>query len=539
VNGPEGRTFSILMLFAQILPQPPDPSMCISDAQGGVMYLAWDFRLVVLSVAVAIIGSFVALECAHRMAIAEQRRNRRLFLFVGAGLMGLAIWTMHFIGMLALQMPMPVSYSPAWTAVSIFAAAVGAALAFYIMSRRRRGWFHIAAGGTAMGLAIVSMHYLGMESMRMGAMIDYDPGRFAASVAIAVAASAGALAIGFWIPRARSAAYPLKGSSSVVMGFAIAGMHYMGMAAARYRSASVADARAAEPMVGHIALGDVVIGASVLFGGALIALASRAAFERERALAAHRQLASELEQRVHERTRELELANQDLSDFSYTVSHDLRSPLRNIAGFADALRDSCETKLDPTELHYLARIRAAVERMDAQLSGLLHLAHVSRAPVERVDVDLSALAHSILADLAAQEPQRTVEIVVAAGLHASADRALLTSALQNLLANAWKFTGKKASPRIEFSARAQDGETVFVVRDNGAGFDLAKAQRIFGMFERMHRATEFSGQGIGLAVTSRIIARHGGRIWVEAAPEKGAAFFFTLGTTEPAPPMSP
>lgn len=492
------------------------------------MYLGWDSRLVFLSVAIAIIGSFVAFECAHRMNVAESRRARRIFFVTGASLMGLVIWTMHFVGMLALTMPMPVSYAATGTALSIGAAVVGAALAFFIMSRRRT-WFHLAVGATAMGVAIVSMHYLGMESMRMGATIDYEPQRFAASVVIAIAASAGALAVGYRMPKTELGAYWLKGGSAVIMGLAIAGMHYMGMAAARYRVPLATEIQAGEATVGTIALRDIVIGASVLFSAALIALASRAAVERERALAAHRQLAAELERRVEERTRQLEAANRDLSDFSYSVSHDLRSPLRSIAGFAEALRDTCEPKLDETERHYLQRIQAAAERMDAQLSGLLDLAHVSRVPLQRVDVDLSALAESIMADLTAPESQRKREVVIAPKVHALADRALLTSVLQNLLGNAWKFTANTPEARIEFGTLPRSGETVYFVRDNGVGFNMEQAGKLFGMFERLHRVNEFQGHGIGLAVTSRIIARHDGRIWAEAAPQRGATLYFTLG----------
>lgn len=535
------------VLLAQLLPRAPDPSMCISGASGPVAFLSWDFRLVFLSIVIAIAGSFAALECAQRMKAAEKARGRRVFLLLGAGLMGLAIWTMHFVGMLALKVPTHVSYAPSWTAISILAAIVGAALAFVIMNRTKAGWFHVGMGGIAMGVAIASMHYLGMASMRMGATIDYEPMRFALSIVIAIGASAGALAIGYRMPRTERGAFWLKGGSAVIMGFAIAGMHYVGMSAARYRAATVAELQSAEPTVGDFSLRDVVIAASVVFGGALIALASRAAVERERALAAHRQLAAELEQRVRERTaqleaanRELEAANRQLSDFSYSVSHDLRSPLRTISGFAEALLETSESKLEETERRHLHRIKSSVERMDALLSGLLNLAHVSRTPLQRVDVDLSELAQAIAGDLASQDPERNVEVVITPGLHAYADRSLLNSVLQNLLANAWKFTARIKSPRIEFSATERDGETVYFVRDNGAGFNMAHAQRLFGMFERLHHVSEFSGHGVGLAIVSRIIERHGGRIWAEAAVGRGATFFFTLGANgEPKTPAAP
>src|SRR5687768_14965656 len=174
------------------MPIAPDPSMCVSGPQGIVMVFTWDKRLVVLSITIAIIGSFAALECVARMRHAGEDGPRRRFSFLGAALMGLAIWTMHFVGMLALKMPMPVSYAPGWSALSILAAAIGAGLAFTIMNQSRVSVFHVVLGGIAMGLAIASMHYIGMKSMRMGAMVDYEPVRFIFSIVIAIAASAGA-----------------------------------------------------------------------------------------------------------------------------------------------------------------------------------------------------------------------------------------------------------------------------------------------------------------------------------------------------------
>ena len=494
------------------------------------MVFHWDVRLIVFSVAVAVLGSFAALECAARMRLAEGRApRRRRFSILGAALMGLAIWTMHFVGMLALQMPMPVSYSPGWSALSMLAAAVGAGLAFAIMSQTRITLFHVVLGGIAMGVAIASMHYIGMKSMRMAASIDYEPVRFALSIVIAVVASAGALAMGYWMPQRPPWAFGLKAGSAVVMGLAIAGMHYMGMAAARYRAVGLGETVASAPMVGSFPLRDVVGLAGIVFGGALIALNARAAIDRQRALEAYQQLAAELEERVRGRTAELEAMNRELSAFTYTVSHDLRSPLRTISGFVDVLTESHAHELSADAQSHLDRIRRAAIRMDALLSGLLNLAHITRARLDRIDVDLSTLARSIVADFMAHEPTRRVEVAIADGLAASGDATLLTSALQNLLHNAWKFSGKSPTPRIEFGAEAREGKRIFFVRDNGAGFNMAHIEKLFGMFERLHHHAEFPGHGIGLAVTKRIIERHGGTIWARGAPGEGATFFFTLG----------
>jgi NO-binding membrane sensor protein with MHYT domain len=493
------------------------------------MVFSWDQRLIVLSVAVAMAGSFAALECAGRIRLREATSGRRWRIsFLGAVLMGLAIWTMHFVGMLALKMPMSVSYASSWSALSMLAAAIGAGLAFTIMNQQRITKFHVIMGGIAMGVAIACMHYIGMKSMRMAAAIDYEPVRFTLSILIAMVASASALAIGYSIPANPRWAFWMKAGSAVVMGLAIAGMHYMGMWSARYRVATLRDLVGAEPMVGSFPLRDVVGLAGIVFGGALIALTSRSAIDRQRALEDYQKLAAELEERVRARTAELETMNRELSAFTYTVSHDLRSPLRTITGFADILAETHAPEFSEETRMYIARIQKASTRMDAQLSGLLNLANISRAKLERTEVDLTQLARAILADFAAQEPKRVVGIAVADGLRTAGDPTLLTSALQNLLHNAWKFTTKSASARIEFRMEMHEGENAFVIRDNGAGFNMAHIQKLFGMFERLHSLTEFPGQGIGLAVTKRIIERHGGRIWAESKPGEGAAFFFTL-----------
>jgi light-regulated signal transduction histidine kinase (bacteriophytochrome) len=272
----------------------------------------------------------------------------------------------------------------------------------------------------------------------------------------------------------------------------------------------------------------VVSIAGIVFGGALIALTSRSAIDRQRALEDYQKLATELEERVRSRTVELETMNRELSAFTYTVSHDLRSPLRTISNFADILNETHRGEFSNEARAHLLRIQKASARMDNLLSGLLNLANITRAKLERSDVDLSLLARTLLADFAAQEPKRAVEIVVADGLHAAGDPTLLTSALQNLLHNAWKFTGKSALARIEFAQERRQGQTIFVVRDTGAGFNMEHIEKLFGMFERLHTAAEFPGHGIGLAVTKRIIERHGGSIWAESALGQGATFFFTL-----------
>lgn len=236
-----------------------------------------------------------------------------------------------------------------------------------------------------------------------------------------------------------------------------------------------------------------------------------------------------LERRVLERTAELETANKELEAFSYSVSHDLRAPLRGIDGFSQALLERYADKLDDKGKHYLQRIRAGTQRMGALIDDLLTLSRVTRSEMRRRQVDLSALAKEILAELTHTQPEREVELAIAPGLIANGDAQLLRVVLENLLNNAWKFTSARLHTRIEFGAILQeDAKVAYFVRDNGAGFDMAYSNKLFGAFQRLHTTTQFAGTGIGLATVARIIHRHGGRVWAEGVVEKGATFYFTL-----------
>jgi signal transduction histidine kinase len=242
-----------------------------------------------------------------------------------------------------------------------------------------------------------------------------------------------------------------------------------------------------------------------------------------------------LEGRVAERTRELETrsqelfaANKELEAFSYSVSHDLRAPLRAIDGFSKALLAQYAGRLDAQGNHYLERVRAATQRMSQLIDDLLHLARVTRAGLARREVDLTRVARAIAAELERQHPERRLEVAIADGLTAFADPHLVGIVLQNLLGNAWKFTARTPGGRIEVGAQGDDGTRVLYVRDNGAGFDMAYADKLFGVFQRLHTEAEFEGTGIGLATVHRIMTRHGGRIWAEAAVGEGATFYFTF-----------
>ncbi len=237
----------------------------------------------------------------------------------------------------------------------------------------------------------------------------------------------------------------------------------------------------------------------------------------------------QLNMELHRHTVELKAANRELEAFSYSVSHDLRAPLRSIDGFSQALLEDHAGQLDPTAREHLARVRAATQRMGALIDDLLELSRVTRSELRPENVDLSGMAESLVNELRHSQPARRVETDIQPGLEAMGDPRLLHIVLSNLLSNAWKFTGTRAEAHIEFGeGTGDDGMHCFFVRDNGVGFDMAYAHKLFGAFQRLHAVSEFPGTGVGLATVQRIIHRHGGRIWVEATVDAGACFHFTL-----------
>jgi PAS domain S-box-containing protein len=240
-------------------------------------------------------------------------------------------------------------------------------------------------------------------------------------------------------------------------------------------------------------------------------------------------LNTDLEQRVRDRTAQLEAANQELESFAYSVSHDLRAPLRGIDGWSMALVEDFSGQLDEEGRHYLGRVRSEAQRMGQLIDDLLRLSRVTRAPLERDSVDLTAVAQSIAGNLREIHADRRIEFTIQPGLTARGDARLLEVVLTNLLNNAAKFTGKLAEAQIGVGRTEHEGQPAFFVRDNGAGFDMAYARSLFGPFQRLHRASEFPGTGIGQATVQRIVHRHGGRVWAEAQVDRGATFYFTLG----------
>ena len=240
-------------------------------------------------------------------------------------------------------------------------------------------------------------------------------------------------------------------------------------------------------------------------------------------------MAGELEKQVVERTAQLEFANRELESFSASVSHDLRSPLQSIHGFSEILLEEYREKLDDTGKDYLSRIRRSSERMGELIEDLLKLSHVVQSEMHCTEIDLSTLTREVLADIALANPERQIEVFITAGMLVRADLRLLKVAIENLLRNAWKFTSRAKDPQIEVREQiVPDGRKTFLIRDNGAGFDMAQAGRLFTAFQRLHESNDFEGTGIGLAIVQRIIQRHGGEIWAEGEPGNGATFYFTL-----------
>jgi PAS domain S-box-containing protein len=241
-----------------------------------------------------------------------------------------------------------------------------------------------------------------------------------------------------------------------------------------------------------------------------------------------RQMNSELEQRVSERTAELQFANKEMEAFCYSISHDLRAPLRSIRGYSEIVLQEYGGKLDARSTDYLAKACDSAGHMNQLLDDLLRLSVISRGELQREKTDLGALARIAVEGLKSAEPQRKVKFKLGRDLSVHGDSRLLQIALGNLLSNAWKFTGRKAEALIELGATENNGERVFFVRDNGDGFEMEWKHRLFGVFERLHAAKDFPGTGIGLAIVQRIIQRHGGRIWAEGKRNEGATFYFTL-----------
>ncbi|MDA0734773.1 MAG: ATP-binding protein [Chloroflexi bacterium] len=234
------------------------------------------------------------------------------------------------------------------------------------------------------------------------------------------------------------------------------------------------------------------------------------------------------EKELSERAIALEAVNKELEAFSYSVSHDLRSPLRSIDGFSLALLEDYADKLDDEGKDYLIRVRNASQRMAQLIDDLLQLSRLTRKEMQRESVDLTSLAKAVASNLQRNQPDRDTKFVIEEGMTTNGDSKLLQVLLENLMGNAWKFTGKKSTATIELNSQGNNEKSVYYIKDDGAGFDMEYSEKLFGAFQRLHGANEFEGTGIGLATVQRIVTRHGGKIWAEGAINQGATFYFTL-----------
>jgi light-regulated signal transduction histidine kinase (bacteriophytochrome) len=241
-----------------------------------------------------------------------------------------------------------------------------------------------------------------------------------------------------------------------------------------------------------------------------------------------RQANADLERHVAERTRQLEAANRELEAFAYAVSHDLRAPLRSMSGFSQILQETAPPGLDEKSRHYLQRIHDASLRMSGLIEDLLNLSRIGRSELKARPISLSQVAAEAAAAIRERHPKREVQLEIAPDMAVNADARLLRIALENLLSNAWKYTSRAAPAIVSVGMQAGENGPVYFVRDNGVGFDMKYADKLFVPFQRLHPEAEFPGSGIGLVTVQRIIARHGGRVWAEAKPDEGATFYFTL-----------
>ena len=485
-----------------------------------------------LSIIVAASASYVALDLAVRVA-ASQGRAALYWLASGGTVMGLGVWAMHFIGMLAYKLPIPVAYDLGITAVSLAFPIAFSVMAIWLVSQPKLSREHWLAGGFIMGMGIVAMHYTGMAAMRMQPAIRYEPSLLATSMLIAVFASLAALWLCFTLRGKRGWQTSVQRSfAAIVMAFAITGMHYTSMAAARFSANSVCLAVDILSLDNDVLAFSIAVVVMLIIASTLaLSMFDSAASERIRQLARDLQ-DSNVRLRDEATAREaltakLEQSNRELEHFAYVASHDLRAPLRTVTGFSSLLRRRYSEALGDEGTELLDLIGEGTASMEALIDGLLDLSRVN-SDVQQAWFALDDAAAEALGRVASTVEERGAQISTKALPEVYGDARLLTQLLQNLIANAIKFQPGDA-PRVEIGgSRSDDGGLVVAVRDYGIGIAPEHIGSIFNIFRRLHTADEFEGTGIGLSIVRKIADIHDGEITVESTSGEGSTFALHL-----------
>jgi len=600
------------------------------------LYGHYNLGLVIVSYVIAFFTSYIALDFAGRLRLEHRQRMKWFWLMGGALSMGAGIWSMHFIGMLAFIMPMSMSYAPFWTISSLFAAIMSAGFALFLLRDEKSSVLRMFSGGIVLGLGIATMHYMGMAGM-VGMSIHYLPGLFTLSIFIAVAASEAAL---WFIIKSNQGSFikqiRLKIMSGLVMGAAICGMHYTGMAAAVFTLSPM------HTMVKSIDPFSLTLYISCVTGIILISALLVSTYKQlivnavrneknflnavlndlsdgvvacdpdgkiivanpvfkhlinlreadhlnekwtecffmhhpdheepipysdhpiNRALKGEQFTGLELDiqfkNNIDKRnvlvsgqpvldingkklgavlticditaqikaTQQLEAVNQELDAFTYSVAHDLKSPLRAIDGFSIILSEMFSDKLDDEGRRIINIICTNAKKMGTLIEDLLNFSHMSRHEIHKEKLNMNQLIEGVCNELMQDIPHREIEFNVKSLPDVIADRALMHQVWVNLISNAIKFTENKQHVRIEVGGEVDGTNAItYYVKDNGLGFDMKYADKLFGVFQRLH-GQDIEGTGIGLANVKRIITRHGGVVRGEGTLGSGATFYVTL-----------